>query len=167
MQETYTMNKVLRFIGLLGLFFIVPQIYANTLKEVFAIEEISSLYAICEKINKTPVPTDIARISSFLHHNDRDFYDCCQTLVICKKLSEDPSLKSTDETLCIKSIKCILSYLLLTKSCIYPLYKNELNETEGNFIENLKIEDLLKQINELEQKKSLKEESVDSTCTIF
>lgn len=147
--------------------FLISQGYANTLKEIFEIKGILSLYNICEKINEKTIIDDVSLLSRFLYHNDRDFEDCCQALILCKKLSDTSTLKNTDESLCIKSIKCVLGHLLIIKSYIYSLYKNKLSETDCEFFKRLDVSCLVKEINKLEQNKKTKTEDIISSCTVF
>lgn len=146
--------------------FIALKSYAGPLKEILEIEDISSLCAICEKLNETSVSDDLSCLVSLLHHNDRDFEDCCTALVSCKKLSSDPTLKSKDEALCIECIRCILGHLSRVKSCIYGLYKSRLNEFDREFFEKLDVPRLIKKINKIEQRKEPKNGNVFSNCAI-
>lgn len=160
------MNKIAEFIILL-IISLISQGYANTLNEIFEIKEISSLYNICEKINKRIIGDDISVLGRFLYHNDRDFDDCCQVLMLCKRLSDKPELKNTEESLCVKSVKCILAHLLKIKSCIYSLYKDDLSASDCEFFEKVDVSYLIKTINKLEQNRKAKMEGIISPCTIL
>ena len=160
------MNRMIQYFCLLMLLFTTSKGYANLLKEVLEIKDISALCIICEKINKTPVSDPISYLVLFLRHNDRDFDDCSKALVVCKKLSNDPTLENKNEILCIKCIKCTLGHLLLVKSCIYELYKNDLNELDREFFEKLDVVSLMEKIKEIEQRNETKNKNTSSNCTI-
>lgn len=160
------MNKIAKFIVLL-IISLISQGYASPLKEIFEMKEISSLYNICEKINIKTITDDISGLSRFLYHNDRDFDDCCQVLILCKRLSDKPELKNTEESLCVKSVKCILAHLLKIKSCIYSIYRDKLSESDCEFFEKLDVSCLIRKINKLEQDRKAKTEGDSSPCTIL
>lgn len=160
------MNKITKFIVLL-IVSLISQGYASTLQEIFGLKEISFLYNICERVNKKTIADDISALSRFLYHNDRDFDDCCQALILCKRLSDKPELKNTEESLCMKSVKCILAHLLKVKSCIYSLYKDDLRESDCEFFEKLDVIYLIKTINKLEQDRNAKTKGIISSCTIL
>ena len=139
----------------------------NILLEIFEIKEIQSLFIICQKIYKEPILYTVENLSSFIYHNDRDFYDCCKALIICKKLSEGNKLKVIDENICIKSIKFILGHLYLTKSYIFQLYESQLVQSDRVFFEELDVVKVIHLIDEIEQKREIKEGSIFSNCTNF
>lgn len=163
------MCKMIKFIGWFWALVITPILdsYAGALREVFALENVLSLCTICEKIGSPYDSSEVSALSMFLHHNDRDFSDCCRVFHLCKTLSDGPILKNEVEIKGIKCIRCVLSYLYTHKTAILSVYRDKFDESDYNFIEKLDILPIIRKIKEIEQKEEEQKISTSSPCNIF
>lgn len=163
------MYKMIKFIGWFWVLVITPVLnsHAGALKEVFAVENILPLCAICEKIGGPYDSSEVSALSRFLYHNDRDFSDCCRVFQLCKTLSDSSVLENKVELQGIKCIRYVLAYLHTWKAGILSGYRDKLDESDYNFIEKLDILPIIKKIKEIEQKEEDRKVSTSSPCNIF
>lgn len=152
------MYRVPRFVMCFIALILASNAYANSLKTIFALDEMCFLYSICDKVRfeRSDVHDKIRELGQFLYHNDRDSQDCFQILCVCKALSEGPRLNPSDEKQCIRCIKCAVCYLLINRSVIVSLYKDRLNDSEIDFLEKLDTNSLIRQITAIEQEEANK-----------
>ena len=141
-------------------------LWGSVVKKILEIRDISTLCVICEKINEMPVLGNISRLSQFLYHNDRDFNDCCEALLLCKNLCYNSILRKKEEDLCIKSIKCVLCHLYKIQTYIFSLYGNKLDRSDWEFLEKLDIIRLIKEIDVIDHKENAKKD-IFHNCVLF
>ena len=142
--------------------------YPSMVRRILEIRDISTLCDICEKINGMPVldNNSTSSLSQFLYHNDRDFEDCCEALLLCKNLCYSSILRKEEEDLCLKSIKCVLCHLYKVQTCIVSLYESKLDKAEGEFLKKLDVISLIKEIDLIVQKEKAKKD-IFHNCALF